>query len=94
MRAIQFASEAGMLKLELETDCLVLKTELTSNICLCVCGSIFREIKILMGINFIDVKVSYSPRSYNRVAHKLASLGAKIWLLVGQVSGRMRLRLM
>jgi hypothetical protein len=76
LQAIEYATAAGMLKLELETYCLNLKTALTTNIYdASTGGSLFQEIKFLLH-DFIDVRVIYSPGTCNRVAHKLATLGA------------------
>jgi hypothetical protein len=59
----------GIQKVELETDCLLLKTELSSNAYDdAQGGNLFREIKFLLEIYFAEFKVLYYPRTCNRVA--------------------------
>jgi hypothetical protein len=41
-------------------------------------GSLFREIKFLLGINFIDFRIVHASRVCNNVAHSLATLGSKL----------------
>jgi hypothetical protein len=79
IHAIQFAVDAGIHKVELETDCLTMKVALSSNIYDdAQGGSLFREIKILLGINFIDFRIVHASRVCNNVAHSLATLGSKL----------------
>lgn len=84
LQALKYASEVGMLRVVLETDAFNLKSALvSSSFDSAPCGVIFRELRYMMITRFTDVRVSYCPRSCNRVAHKLASLGVR--LQVGDV---------
>lgn len=65
--------------LELETDCITLQTALTiDSYDAAETGALIREIKFLLAINFTHVKAKSSPISCNSVAHRLASMGARI----------------
>lgn len=58
LQAVLFASEAGMMKFEIQTDCLLLKTALTSgDYDASTGGATLREIRFLLDTYFIDVKV-------------------------------------
>jgi hypothetical protein len=79
IQAIQFAVDAGIQKVELETDCLTLKVALSSNVYDdAQGGSLFREIKFLLGINFVNFRIVHASRVCNNVAHSLATLGSKL----------------
>jgi ribonuclease HI len=77
--AIQYAIGAGIQKVEIETDCLTLKTALSSKAYDdAQGGNLFREIKYLLEIHFAKFKVLHCPRTCNKVTHRLASMGAKL----------------
>lgn len=79
LQAVHFAIQSGMYLIEFETDCLVLKSALSSNAYDAATGGhLFREIKFLIQVNFIEFKVMDVSRSCNKVTHKLASLGASM----------------
>lgn len=62
LQAVHFAIQSGQHLIELETDCLAVKTALTSNAYdASTSGLIFREIKFLLQFNFINVKMSLPP---------------------------------
>jgi hypothetical protein len=79
LNAIQFASGAGIHKVELETDCQILIRVLSSSdYDDSGGGNLFREIKYLLEKNFADYKVLHCPRTCNTIAHKLASTGVNM----------------
>jgi hypothetical protein len=64
---------------EIETDCLTLKTALSSKVYDdALGGNLFREIKYLLDIHFAEFKELLCPRTCNMVAHRLGSMGAKL----------------
>jgi hypothetical protein len=64
---------------EIETDCLTLKMTLLSKAYDdAQGGNFFREIKYPLEIYFVEFKVLHCPRTCNKVAHRLASMGAKL----------------
>jgi ribonuclease HI len=70
LNAIQFASGAGINKVELETDYQILiKALSSSDYDDSEGGNIFREIKFLLEMNFADYKVLHCPRTCNTTAH-------------------------
>jgi hypothetical protein len=79
LHAVQYAINAGIHKVELETDNLTLKTALSSDAYdAAERGILFREIKYLLAVNFADFKVIHRPRTCNKVAYMLASMGANL----------------
>uniref|UniRef100_A0ACD5Y1D3 Uncharacterized protein n=1 Tax=Avena sativa TaxID=4498 RepID=A0ACD5Y1D3_AVESA len=79
LKAIEFASEAGMGRIIIETDATLLKSALqSSEFDSARHGVLFREAKFLLTTNFIKYKVLYCKRDCNRVAHVLASNGASL----------------
>jgi hypothetical protein len=81
LHVVQYTIDAGVHKVEVETDCLTLKTVLSSNAYdAAEGGTLVREIKFLLATNFVDIKVIHCPRTCNKVAvaHKLASMGASL----------------
>ncbi|OEL27599.1 hypothetical protein BAE44_0011383, partial [Dichanthelium oligosanthes] len=73
---LNYAADAGIRNVILESD--------ASMVCAALCsaqfdrapiGVLFREIKYLMYLNFVDVKAQYTPRSCNSLAHHLAGVG-------------------
>jgi ribonuclease HI len=79
LHAIQYTIGAGIQKVKIETDCLTLKTALLSKAYDdAQGGNLFREIKYLLEIHFAEFKVLHCPRICNKVAHRLASMGAKL----------------
>ncbi|OEL30035.1 hypothetical protein BAE44_0008947 [Dichanthelium oligosanthes] len=79
LQALYFASASGMNRVELETDASIMRTALLgSQLDKSSLGVLFREIKYQMYVNFTDVRVVYTPRSCNTVAHHLAGVGASL----------------
>lgn len=57
LQAVHFAIHSGFHLIELETDCIALKTALNSNTYdASIGGLFFREIKFMFQVNFIDVQ--------------------------------------
>jgi hypothetical protein len=78
LKALNFASNQGMMTLEIETDYKCLRDALTSNDWDdSHDGVIIRELKFLILSYFNDVKVLFAPRMCNKVAHHLAVLIVK-----------------
>jgi hypothetical protein len=79
LHVVQYTIDAGVHKVEVETDCITLKTVLSSNAYdVLEGGTLVREIKFLLATNFVDIKVIHCPRTCNKVAHKLASMVASL----------------
>jgi hypothetical protein len=78
MEAVEAASDWGMGKVHVETDCANLVAALTGReYDLAPEGVLFREIRSFVSLNFISFKVSFCSRLCNKVGHVLASMGAK-----------------
>lgn len=79
IQALSFAVDAGMSRVELETDAINLKTALSSSVMdLSSNGMIFRDVKFLMFTEFVSVRVLHSSQSCNSVADKLAKVGVEL----------------
>jgi hypothetical protein len=79
LKAIEFAADAGMGHIIIETDATLLKSALqSSEFDSAHHGVLFREAKFLLFTNFLDYKVLYCKRSCNKVAHVLAANGASL----------------
>jgi hypothetical protein len=67
LQAIHYAIGIGIQKVELKTYCLLLKTALSSNAYDdAQGGNLFKEIKYLPEIHFVEFKVPYCSRTCNR----------------------------
>jgi ribonuclease HI len=79
LKAIEFAAEAGMGRIIIETDATLLKSALQSTeFDSTRHGVLFREAKFLLLTNFLDYNVLYCKRTCNIVAHVLAANGASL----------------
>ncbi|EEE57070.1 hypothetical protein OsJ_06893 [Oryza sativa Japonica Group] len=77
--AVGAASERGMMKIELETDSMLLKSALQENsFNLSAMGGVILEIKNVISSSFISFSVHYCLRECNKVAHELAKLGCNL----------------
>jgi hypothetical protein len=66
-----------MAKIHIETDSTILAEALSTNkYDRMAAGVIFKEARAFMHLNFQSCVSSLSPRACNRVAHKLAAIGA------------------
>jgi hypothetical protein len=78
LKAISFAEQYGMGKVIFATDCSCLKLAISSDEYDCApLGTLFREIKFLLRMGFIEYRIEYCPRLCNKPAHVLASIGAQ-----------------
>uniref|UniRef100_A0ACD5VW78 Uncharacterized protein n=1 Tax=Avena sativa TaxID=4498 RepID=A0ACD5VW78_AVESA len=76
LHGVQMASQLGIGRVKLATDCTSLRSALISlKYDLSHVGAIFREIKFLLVTAFIDHQVAYVPRTCNKPAHTLAAIG-------------------
>jgi hypothetical protein len=79
LHVVQHAIDADIYKVELETECLTLKTALSRDAYdAAEGGTLFREIKYLLAVNFADFKVIHRSRTCNKVAHKLTSMSSNL----------------
>lgn len=78
LKAIQLAELHGMGRVFFETDCLNLQqaTSSTSQD-RGPLGILFRKIKFLLEIGFIQHKILYCPRACNTPTHVLAAVGSR-----------------
>lgn len=78
LHAIKMAEEHGMGRVVFETDCAGLQQAMTtSTLDRSPLGTLFREIKFLLSLGFIEWNVSFCPRSCNVPAHELAAIGRR-----------------
>ena len=67
------------MKVELETDSMMLKTALHENsFNLSALGGVILEIKNVISSCFLSFSVRYCPTECNKVAHELAALGCNL----------------
>ncbi|KAK3125911.1 hypothetical protein QOZ80_7BG0611280 [Eleusine coracana subsp. coracana] len=79
LQALVYASEAGMMRVELEVDSVNVQAALTTrSYDLSSVGMIIRDAKFLMFSEFNTVKVIFQPRSCNTVADSLARFGSEL----------------
>ncbi|EEE50990.1 hypothetical protein OsJ_31600 [Oryza sativa Japonica Group] len=77
--AIGATSERGIMKVEFETDSLLLKSALQENsFNLSAMGGVILEIKNVISSRFFSFSVNYCPKECNKVAHELAKLGCNL----------------
>lgn len=74
LAAITAATDHGMMRVQLESDCMVLIKALNSTYDQLPGGVLFREVKFLFSRQFAYVDVNYIPRSCNGWAHALARM--------------------
>jgi ribonuclease HI len=76
--AIQAAAEWGMMNIELESDCQKLVRALKSNeYDRALEGIIYKDLRIYLRANFNFAEVGHVPRDCNKIAHVLATFGAR-----------------
>jgi hypothetical protein len=76
LQGAKMASSLGIGRAKFATDCLILKQALSSSSHdLSRLGALISEIKFTLETSFIDYVVSYVPRTINKPAHCLATLG-------------------
>ena len=79
LHPLQFATDMGISKIELETDAINLQVAMTSSrMDQSTNGVLFRDIKFLMYNKFVLVQVLHNPRSCNVLADGLAKLGVEL----------------
>lgn len=77
LEAIHAAASWGMMKIQVESDCLTLVSALQSTeYDLTPEGILLREIRSFARQNFISSRFSFAPRECNMLAHALATLGS------------------
>ena len=73
IKAVSLAEEFGMGRVIFSTDCLPLKQAVVStSLDRASLGVLFREIKYMLRLGFLETKVEFCPRMCNEPAHKLA----------------------
>jgi hypothetical protein len=76
LKAITMAERMGFGRIIIATDCQTLQQALTStDYDMAELGTLFREAKFLLQMEFLDYHVIYVPRTCNKPAHALAALG-------------------
>ena len=76
LQALQAAIDLGISRVHLETDAVQVQQAVESQRWdLSMAGGLIREIKELVSLNCVEIKIRAVPRSCNRVAHDLAALG-------------------
>ena len=89
MHAIKLAEVNGMGRVVFETDCIgIQQAATTTSLDRSTLGALFREIKYLLQLGFIEWNVSCCPRLCNVPAHELAAIGRRnvnagyqVWLV-------------
>jgi hypothetical protein len=78
MRAIEFAEQFGMGRVIFATDCASLQhAATTTELDRAPLGTLFREVKYLLSMGFIEHQIIFCPRLCNKPAHLLASYGVR-----------------
>ncbi|KAF8650267.1 hypothetical protein HU200_064026 [Digitaria exilis] len=76
LRALEACSDQGMARVEVESDCAVLVSALSSSSYdLSTAGVLFQEARLFISLNFESVVFKFCPRSSNGCAHELARYG-------------------
>uniref|UniRef100_A0A8I6WVG6 RNase H type-1 domain-containing protein n=1 Tax=Hordeum vulgare subsp. vulgare TaxID=112509 RepID=A0A8I6WVG6_HORVV len=79
IKALGFAREYGMQRVQIEIDAQMLVKAISSaDLDLSPNDVMLREIKVQVFLHFNSFSMSYCPRTCNKVAHALASFGAKV----------------
>jgi hypothetical protein len=77
--AIHIAEELGVGRAVFETDCINLQQAMmTASYDYGPLGVLISNLKFRLRLNFLEATVIYAPRSCNRPAHELASLGVEV----------------
>ena len=76
LKAIAMAIRLGCGRIIIATDCQVLQRAIVSpDYDLSALGALFLEAKFLLNTKFIEHKMIYVPRAWNKPAHEFAALG-------------------
>ncbi|GJM84373.1 hypothetical protein PR202_ga00035 [Eleusine coracana subsp. coracana] len=79
LQALTFATEASMMRIEIEMDAINVKTTLTTQkYDLSPLSMLIRDTKFLMLSEFLETRVAYQPRACNKVADALAKFGCDL----------------
>ena len=72
------SEDHGMGRVVFETDCIGIQQAVTTtSLHRSTLGALFREIKYLLQLGFIEWKVTFCPRLCNVPAHELAAIGRR-----------------